>query len=235
MEIGLFNTQCPESERAMSPAVRLPAIAISMSRRENLYCRACPLPDGSAPMPLVHKDALFSHTTKIMQQFVRNTREKGLFFCTIPQTTPSHRTPQYNVNGIISPPAEWKNMGKTDGRSDVAFNAAAPCVRPSPQICASYCSTIGATYAGVEWGHECFCGSSEDYSRHGTSADCTMMCEANPDEICGGFLAIEVRGTGLAQDRGRDGEGHYVDPGSPSLTCNALSYVPTLSPHVDAM
>lgn len=69
---------------------------------------------------------------------------------------------------------------------------------PQRQICASYCSSVGAAFAGVQNGHECFCGSSEDYSRHGASTDCTLTCQANPAELCGGFWAIEVGDSGPA-------------------------------------
>ncbi|CAM9759383.1 unnamed protein product [Scytosiphon promiscuus] len=59
-------------------------------------------------------------------------------------------------------------------------------------ICVSYCATLGATYAGVQYGYQCFCGVDSDYSRHGASTDCDMMCTGYPDELCGGYLAIEV-------------------------------------------
>ncbi|CAM9548065.1 unnamed protein product [Ectocarpus sp. 6 AP-2014] len=62
----------------------------------------------------------------------------------------------------------------------------------SPAICASYCYTLGATYAGVQFGFECFCGVDSDYSRHGTSTTCNMECTGYPSESCGGFLSIEV-------------------------------------------
>ncbi|CAN0441744.1 unnamed protein product [Pylaiella littoralis] len=63
----------------------------------------------------------------------------------------------------------------------------------SPAICSSFCYLIGATYAGVQWGHECFCGVKDsDYSKHGSSSDCTYLCQGYPNEICGGLYAIEV-------------------------------------------
>lgn len=58
--------------------------------------------------------------------------------------------------------------------------------------------TSGTSHTHVDHAHvsnhKCFCGVGSDYSRHGTSSGCTLMCEANPNELCGGDLAIEVRG-----------------------------------------
>ncbi|CAN0058502.1 unnamed protein product [Scytosiphon promiscuus] len=72
----------------------------------------------------------------------------------------------------------------------------------SPKICAAYCATIdGATYAGVQYGYECFCGTADtDYARHGSlsSSSCDVMCTASPGEFCGGYLAMEVFALGDA-------------------------------------
>ncbi|CAM9470125.1 unnamed protein product, partial [Hapterophycus canaliculatus] len=45
---------------------------------------------------------------------------------------------------------------------------------------------------------KCFCGGAEAssgddyYGRHGNSDECNMLCTANPEELCGGKLAMEV-------------------------------------------
>ncbi|CAM9199998.1 unnamed protein product [Ectocarpus sp. 12 AP-2014] len=65
----------------------------------------------------------------------------------------------------------------------------------SPSICASYCETQGATFFGVQFSYECFCGlSTADYDKHGSlpDSDCEYLCDANPDQFCGGFGAMEV-------------------------------------------
>eukprot|EP00903_Cladosiphon_okamuranus_P010393 g9831.t1 len=65
----------------------------------------------------------------------------------------------------------------------------------SSQICASYCATIdGATYAGVQFATECFCGTSTtDFARHGSSTNCNMACSGALDgEFCGGNSAMNV-------------------------------------------
>eukprot|EP00904_Undaria_pinnatifida_P003872 jgi/Undpi1/13486/HiC_scaffold_8.g03145.m1 len=62
----------------------------------------------------------------------------------------------------------------------------------SSQICASYCDTIGAKYAGVQFSYQCWCGGDRtDYDVHGTTT-CTFPCAGNEDEICGGSYAMSV-------------------------------------------
>ncbi|CAB1106278.1 unnamed protein product [Ectocarpus sp. CCAP 1310/34] len=56
-------------------------------------------------------------------------------------------------------------------------------------------SPAGATFFGVQFAYECFCGSSTaDYDKHGSlpDSDCEYLCDANPDQFCGGFSAMEV-------------------------------------------
>lgn len=66
----------------------------------------------------------------------------------------------------------------------------------SPSICAAYCATIpGATLFGLQFSYQCFCGSAtDDYEQYGSlpSADCMIPCTSFPDEVCGGFSAMEV-------------------------------------------
>lgn len=50
-------------------------------------------------------------------------------------------------------------------------------------------------YAGVEYGHECFCGKNKkDYKRLGTleGSSCDMPCGGDVTETCGGYKTIEV-------------------------------------------
>ncbi|CAN0220987.1 unnamed protein product, partial [Laminaria digitata] len=61
------------------------------------------------------------------------------------------------------------------------------------QICASYCDTLGAKYAGVQFSFQCFCGNNDDFDRLGSlpQSSCEMLCTANPDEFCGGNNAMQ--------------------------------------------
>lgn len=56
--------------------------------------------------------------------------------------------------------------------------------------CVSFCSTQGYAYAGVEWGQECYCGSTIPTVSSG--AVCNIPCFNNFNEYCGGVGAISV-------------------------------------------
>ncbi|CAM9875296.1 unnamed protein product, partial [Ectocarpus sp. 13 AM-2016] len=54
---------------------------------------------------------------------------------------------------------------------------------------------LGSTFFGVQYSFQCFCGpSTADYAKHGslTSDNCEYLCEAYPEEFCGGFATMEV-------------------------------------------
>ncbi len=60
--------------------------------------------------------------------------------------------------------------------------------------CISICRNKGFKYAGVQYGSQCFCGNS--YGKYGKSNSCNMKCSGNANEICGGFWANLIFGTG---------------------------------------
>ncbi|KAF9055631.1 WSC domain-containing protein [Panaeolus papilionaceus] len=58
----------------------------------------------------------------------------------------------------------------------------------TPETCTTTCGLMGYTLAGLEWGHECWCGNSLNYSV--TSADdpkvlCKQACEKDTTVNCG--------------------------------------------------
>ncbi len=58
------------------------------------------------------------------------------------------------------------------------------------ESCVSACATAGYSYAGVEYGRECYCGNA--YGKYGTATDCTLACTGNSAETCGGVWANDV-------------------------------------------
>lgn len=60
--------------------------------------------------------------------------------------------------------------------------------------CTSTCGAKGFTYAGVEYGNECYCGNalSNGASLTVTSSQCKMPCAGNPSQNCGGANAIAL-------------------------------------------
>jgi len=68
----------------------------------------------------------------------------------------------------------------------------------SPTFCTEICSKSGFSYAGVQYGMECFCGNSRpEPSSALENSKCSMKCPGSKDATCGGYLAVDVYETGL--------------------------------------
>ncbi|KAF8443424.1 carbohydrate-binding WSC, partial [Terfezia claveryi] len=52
--------------------------------------------------------------------------------------------------------------------------------------CINYCQGKGFKYAGTEYGGQCYCGNDISLGKPMPAADCNMVCEGNPKEVCGG-------------------------------------------------
>lgn len=65
------------------------------------------------------------------------------------------------------------------------------------EICLASCGTAGYTLAGVEYGQECHCGNSFDNGGGPApdgSAGCSMACNGDSTEICGGSQRLSMYG-----------------------------------------
>ena len=58
------------------------------------------------------------------------------------------------------------------------------------QKCTETCGEKGFSYAGVQYGKQCFCGDS--YGSSGGASNCNMPCSGDSAQICGGFWANSV-------------------------------------------
>ncbi len=58
--------------------------------------------------------------------------------------------------------------------------------------CAQRCRAKGFEYAGVQYARQCFCGNS--YGKLGKAPDkeCSMPCDGDPKETCGGTYRNDV-------------------------------------------
>ncbi|KAF4569998.1 hypothetical protein EYR40_008982 [Pleurotus pulmonarius] len=85
-------------------------------------------------------------------------------------------------------PAGWSEAGcYTDSvaaRSLTGANTAGADM--THMKCASHCAGLGFTYAGAEYGAECFCGNELAAGAAADVADCNMPCSGDATQFCGG-------------------------------------------------
>ncbi|KAL8771537.1 MAG: hypothetical protein Q9209_002979 [Squamulea sp. 1 TL-2023] len=61
------------------------------------------------------------------------------------------------------------------------------------ESCVNFCAASGATYAGLEYGQECYCGKSIPAGRQATDQSrCNMLCTGNNREFCGANGLLNV-------------------------------------------
>lgn len=54
------------------------------------------------------------------------------------------------------------------------------------QLCVDACHTAGYSLAGAEYGGECYCANTLSVGGPAASSDCSMTCNGNSSEWCGG-------------------------------------------------
>ncbi|KAK1782113.1 hypothetical protein QBC45DRAFT_345145 [Copromyces sp. CBS 386.78] len=58
--------------------------------------------------------------------------------------------------------------------------------------CTAACDSSGYKYAGVEFGGECFCGNRISNGGAPATSGCTMLCNGNSTEFCGGGNRLNI-------------------------------------------
>jgi hypothetical protein len=58
--------------------------------------------------------------------------------------------------------------------------------------CVAYCDAKGYSMAGTEYGGQCFCGNALSGSSAVDESLCSMPCEGDASETCGGSLTLGV-------------------------------------------
>ena len=79
-------------------------------------------------------------------------------------------------------------FGGIDGRDLDGFSTSNSGM--STEQCLALCRQRGFAYAGTQDSSYCFCGNA--YGRSGRAENCTMPCDGNKSEICGGAWANSV-------------------------------------------
>ncbi|XP_065580281.1 xylosyltransferase oxt-like isoform X1 [Artemia franciscana] len=71
-------------------------------------------------------------------------------------------------------------------------------LKNSPSACIDFCVQTGHSFAGVEYGNECFCGdTSPSANLRRETFGCNMTCAGTNSSTCGGYLRVEVYSTGI--------------------------------------
>ncbi|KAJ7678763.1 glycosyl hydrolase catalytic core-domain-containing protein [Mycena rosella] len=94
-------------------------------------------------------------------------------------------------------PAGWFYVGcKVDVGNRILVAANQVSTTNTPQTCIAFCSGNGYTMAGVEFGQECWCGSSYNpvagTVQSAADADCSSPCTGDSTQTCGGSSRIQV-------------------------------------------
>ncbi|OCF56169.1 hypothetical protein L486_06110 [Kwoniella mangroviensis CBS 10435] len=92
----------------------------------------------------------------------------------------------------------WEKQGCIQEVSGRALNAASLVTDDMTlEKCTSFCSASGFTFAGLEYGSECYCGNSlaNGATLDAFSTQCNMACSGNKGEICGGPNGITLYST----------------------------------------
>jgi len=101
----------------------------------------------------------------------------------------------------------------------------------TPERCALFCHTQGHVYAGVEFGVECFCGTSLGEKPRVDDFRCNMPCSGDATQTCGAGNIIQVYA--IVQGTGTPTRYPIMSPtGMPSLSpvTNSPTVVPTFLP-----
>ncbi|KAJ8698712.1 hypothetical protein PTI98_005387 [Pleurotus ostreatus] len=68
------------------------------------------------------------------------------------------------------------------------------------ESCVAFCSANEFSFAGLEFGDECFCGNSIGSSTKKSDSECTMVCTGNSAEFCGGRDRLTLYSTSGAEE-----------------------------------
>ncbi|KAF9484188.1 hypothetical protein BDN70DRAFT_181683 [Pholiota conissans] len=135
----------------------------------------------------------------------------------------SSTTTTTTSSGATSTPTSWSAYGcvaeGTTGTRRALTGASFTQSNMTPTICQSLC--LGYTYAGVEYGQECYCGNS--LTNNGatgsviSTSNCQTPCAGDSSKMCGGGWTMNVYTKPAASISGWTSAGCYVDSSSRML------------------
>ncbi|RSL47522.1 hypothetical protein CEP54_013369 [Fusarium duplospermum] len=90
---------------------------------------------------------------------------------------------------------EFKDLGCfTDSTSARVLPNSLNLAGNTPAKCKTACADAGYTYAGVEFGSQCFCAAAPAQALV-PSTECNYACPGDSAQTCGGFNAIQIFST----------------------------------------
>lgn len=91
----------------------------------------------------------------------------------------------YQIQPIpLPPPPESTYLGCFVDDATRALPNALAAGGSTIESCTAAAYAAGFTYAGLQWGGECWAGDTLGFA-HVSDGECTMVCTANPSQICG--------------------------------------------------
>ncbi|KAJ2957735.1 hypothetical protein NQZ79_g6583 [Umbelopsis isabellina] len=120
----------------------------------------------------------------------------GVKTTTTSTTTTSTKTTTTTTSASSSPTSSggWTSLGcYVDALTPRTLPYGAPTISTGMTVegCESECASAGYTYAGVEYGNECWCGNTMPPTS-APSTDCNMACKGNSAEMCGAGARFNV-------------------------------------------
>lgn len=94
----------------------------------------------------------------------------------------------------------------------------------SPASCVKFCQDAGFTYAGTQYGMECFCGNSQPSAAQALQdSACNMPCPGEAGLTCGGYLTMEIYHTGVTSFSPSSLGAEVSEPASPARVVYLLT------------
>ena len=79
--------------------------------------------------------------------------------------------------------------------------------------CIEFCDAQGYSWAGVEFGQECYCGYGLHPATQTADSDCDMPCVGSPDQVCGAGGRLNVFSNGSPEPTTAPSAGDYTSLG----------------------
>ncbi|KAG4439545.1 hypothetical protein IFR05_004985 [Cadophora sp. M221] len=94
---------------------------------------------------------------------------------------------------VKQPAVTWASIGcYSDASNARTLRTAMNVGGNTVEICTAACAAAGFSFAGMEFGSQCFCDNAISNGGAEASSGCTMACPGNSAEICGGGGRLSV-------------------------------------------